>query len=303
MRAFVTGGNGFLGTHFVKKLKEDGYEVTAPSRTQLDLRNPVEFRKIRENFDLVVHLAAHTQAGDWCLTHQGEQWLLNQQINTNVLTWWHEMCPNAKMIAIGTSCSYPIDHVLTEENYLIGNPIESLRTYAMTKRIMLEGLQALDAQYGQDFLYVIPSTLYGSGYHTDNRQLHFIFDLIRKILLGKNHGSEVELWGDGYQRRELVHVEDFILNTLRLLNSGESGVYNLGSGIDYSIREYAGFICKQVDFPEAKLTYNTEKYVGARSKLLDISKAVAVLDAYESRDILVGMSETVEWFEKYAAQK
>merc|ERR1712070_293364 len=96
-----------------------------------------------------------------------------------------------------------------EENYLTGTPISSLFTYAMTKRMLYAGLLALNKQYSLNYLCLVPSTLYGAGYHTDGRQMHFIFDLIRKIIRGKLYNEPVILWGDGTQSRELVFVEDF----------------------------------------------------------------------------------------------
>ena len=133
-----------------------------------------------------------------------------------MLAWWQDRQPQAKLICIGTSCAYCPGTELAEENYLDGLPIDSLFTYAMTKRMLYVGLLALQKQFGLKYLCLVPSTLYGPGYHTDGRQMHFIFDLIRKILRGKMHGEPVVLWGDGHQTRELVYVEDFVSLALRL---------------------------------------------------------------------------------------
>ena len=138
-------------------------------------------------FEQIYHLAAWTQAGDFCLHHPGEQWIINQQINTNALAWWQAQ-PQAKLIAIGTSCVFAPEVEPVEENYFAGMPIESLFTYAMTKRMLYAGMMALAKQYDLKYLCAAPSTLYGPGYHTDGRQMHFIFDLIRKILAGKRFG-------------------------------------------------------------------------------------------------------------------
>ena len=182
MKIFITGASGFLGRFLQSALERDNHKAICPSSKTCNL---VERHSLRPfdsiQFDQIFHLAAWTQAGDFCLKHPGEQWLINQAINTNILSWWKEKQPQAKMICIGTSCSYDPALPLTEEYYLQGTPIPSLFTYAMTKRMLLTGLQALHRQFGLDYLYVIPSTLYGPYYHTDDRQLHFIFDLIRKI--------------------------------------------------------------------------------------------------------------------------
>ena len=196
MNVLVTGGTGFLGTALVRRLCADGHVVTALGSRDADLTRPEPLAAFRgERLDVIYHLAAWTQAGDFCLTHPGEQWIANQQINTAVLSWWQRCQPQAKLVAMGTSCSYAPDLPLVESEYLNGTPIDSLYTYAMTKRMLLVGLRALAAQFGLRYLYLVPSTLYGPGYHTDGRQMHFIFDLIRKLLVANASGPEAVLWG------------------------------------------------------------------------------------------------------------
>jgi GDP-L-fucose synthase len=246
-------------------------------------------------------LAAYTQAGDWCLTHPGEQWLVNQQINTNVLSWWQLQETPTRIVAIGTSCSYAPASNLVESEYMNGEPIESLYTYAMTKRMLLQGQRALSQQYGLKYLHVIPSTLYGASYHLDGRQMHFIFDLIRKILRGKHLGEEVCLWGNGNQRRELIHVQDFILNLMSLVSRNAEGVFNLGAGVDYSIRDFAEVISKIESFDSKLIIYDEARYVGAKAKLLDITKAQECLPNYANRPLDIGLNETIEWFVKTKA--
>lgn len=96
---------------------------------------------------------------------------------------------------MGTSCAYAPDSDLVEDNYMGGEPIDSLYTYAMTKRMLYQGARALNRQFGLRYFCAVPSTLFGIGYNTDGRQMHFIFDLIRKIIRGKEFGGPVILWG------------------------------------------------------------------------------------------------------------
>ena len=248
--------------------------------------------------DQIYHLAAWTQAGDFCLTHSGDQWIINQQINSHVLTWWHEHQPQAKLIAIGTSCSYDPNLPLDETYYLKGDPIEGLFTYAMTKRMMFVGLQSFAKQYGHQFLHVIPSTLYGPGYHTDGRQMHFIFDLIRKILRGKRFGEEVTLWGDGHQKRELIHASDFI-SIMQDLNSNYSNdTFNIGYGVEYSIREFAQMICETVGYDFSKIQFDTSKYVGAKSKCLRIEKLEKTNLVKKTIPLAEGLKDVIRWFDQ-----
>jgi GDP-L-fucose synthase len=301
MRAFITGGSGFLGRHLIENFRQSGFDYYAPNRNECDLTKSGSLDKIDLNFTHIFHLSAHTQAGDWCLTHQGEQWLINQKINTNLLSWWHENQPSAKLISIGTSCSYSPGIQMTENNYFAGEPIESLFTYAMTKRMLLQGQRALNQQYGLKYLHVIPSTLYGPSYHLDGRQMHFVFDLIRKILRGKYLNEQVELWGNGLQRRELVHVDDFISNLLTLVEKDAVGEYNLGAGADYSIKEFAELISEILNYDPKFIKYDETKYVGAKTKLLDTDKARNQLENYANRPLEAGLRDTIKWFEETKA--
>ena len=83
----------------------------------------------------------------------------NQLINTNVLWYWRELQPQATLIAMGTSCAYPPELEMSEEHYLVGEPDPDLYTYAMTKRMLYQGLWALQEQFGMSYRYLVPSTL------------------------------------------------------------------------------------------------------------------------------------------------
>lgn len=300
MKTLVTGATGFLGRFLCQKLKTTGHEIVEVHSKNCDLsheRSLDQFNTI--SFERIFHLAAWTQAGDFCLRHPGEQWIINQKINTNILTWWKERQPQAKLVCMGTSCGYSPDLPLEESHYLNGIPIESLFTYAMTKRMLLTGCMALHKQFGLNYLYLIPSTLYGPGYHTDGRQLHFIFDLIRKILRAKHYGEEVVLWGDGEQKRELVHVADFIHALLYLVDHCENTLINIGAGQEYSIKEFARKICTHVDYPFEKIKYDRSKYVGARSKVLSIDKLKNIYPSYAMAPIDKGLEETIDWFREH----
>lgn len=123
MRVFVTGATGFLGRNLITAMRAAGHDVTGVGSIDCNLLREESLRRFREPYDQIWHLAAWTQAGDFCLHHPGEQWVHNQRINTNVLDWWQTRQPQAKLIAIGTSCSYAPGSDLTEENYLVGAPV------------------------------------------------------------------------------------------------------------------------------------------------------------------------------------
>jgi len=304
MKVFITGGGGFLGSFLCKKLKELGYEITSPNSKECDLfLSESLFKYNYEKFDYIFHLAAWTQAGDFCIHHPGEQWIKNQKINTNVIDWWFSYQRKAKFIFMGTSCSYSPTLDLVEENYMKGEPIESLYTYAMTKRMLYQGAFSLEKQFGMNWLCLVPSTLYGPNYHTDGRQMHFIFDLIRKIIRAKEFGVDVFLWGDGTQKREIIHVDDFVETMILLSKTISNDIINIGYGEEFEISKFAKIICNKIDYDYNKIKFDTSKYVGAKSKCLSIKKIETILPNYKSKlvDLESGISETIDWFYKAKA--
>ena len=297
MNIIVTGSSGFLGSALCSYLETLGHTLTKLNSHNCDLRKADSLSTFNsKKYDLLFHLAAWTQAGDFCINHPGEQWIINQQINTNVLFWWAREQPQAKLIFMGTSCVYAPESELREVDYMLGEPIESLYTYAMTKRMLYQGARALNKQFGLRYLCAVPSTLYGAGYHTDGRQMHFIFDLIRKIIRGKEFGEPVVLWGDGYQKRELVLVGDFVKMLWTLTNNCDNEIFNIGAGNEYSIRTFAEIICNEVGYIFDKIEFDSTRYVGARSKCLNIEKIQAYLPEYKLQSLDVGLKETINWF-------
>ena len=126
--------------------------------------------------------------------------------------------------------------------------------------------------------------------------MHFIFDLIRKIIRGKYLNEKVELWGNGNQRREIVHVKDFINALLKINQKEKNIIINIGSGIDYSIKEFANKVCNAVDYDSRKIIYDESKYTGAQTKLLDINLLKSLYDISSFRSIDDGIREVVDWY-------
>lgn len=296
MKILVTGATGFLGRHLVKKLSENA-EVFLSNTKEANLHYYESFCNFFEgnNFDYIYHLAAKTKAGDYCLTHKGEQWIDNQLLNTNILKYWVEKQPQAKMICMGTSCMYqPSDNPLEEDACLFGDPDPGLKTYAFTKRMLLLGLQSISEQYGLKYVYFIPSTLYGPEF--DLNDSHFIFDLIKKIYNGKYHHDDVVLWGDGYQRRELIYIED-VVKIMITLSSLDNQILNLGTGQDNSIREFASYVCENIGYDHSKIHYDITKYTGAKVKILSPQKIQSLMsNDFSFTPLKDGIEKTVNFY-------
>ena len=301
MHILVTGATGFLGTHLCQALEAGGHELTRLSSRNCDLTHSGALDAFSSpKYDQIYHLATWTQAGDFCLRHPGEQWVINQLINANVLAWWSTRQPQAKLLAMGASCSYAPEQDMLESNYLAGQPIDSLYSYAWTKRMLYIGLQSLRRQYGLRYVCLVPATLYGPSYHTDGRQMHFIFDLIRKIVRGQQYGEPVVLWGDGYQKRELLFVEDFVRLVPHLMEAGDGELINIGMGQEYSIRQFADLICTRVGYDPGLIQYDTSRYLGATSKCLNVEKFRRLIPNPSLTLLENGIGRTIDWYRRVA---
>ena len=158
--------------------------------------------------------------------------------------------------------------------------------------MLLTGLRALEKQYGLEWLYLIPSTLYGPGFKDDDN--HFIFDLVRKISDGKYKDSPVILWGTGEQKRELINVKDFV-NILIGLTDRKNEVINIGRGKEYSIKEYARKICQLVGFDFYDIKYDTAKFSGVQSKCLNVEKLKGIFPKLKFTPLEEGLKEIIDW--------
>ena len=139
----------------------------------------------------------------------------------------------------------------------------------------------MQKQYKMKWLCVVPSTLYGPSYHEDNRQQHFIFDLIKKILNGKYNNRKVKLWGTGLQKEEIIHVNDFISNLIKINKKTNNKIINIGYGKNYTIRKFAETICEIVNYDHRRIIYDKTKYVGALNKKINISRINKIIPAYQ----------------------
>lgn len=301
MTVFVTGGGGFLGRHLVAALEADDVDVQAPTSAQVDLTDRFALQAMKgESYEQIFHLAAWTRAGRFCQERAGEQWVVNQLINTHVVEWWQSRHPEAKLIGFGTSASYAGTGAHAEPDYMAGEPPSAYYAYAMSKRMLLAGLRSAESQLGLTWLYLVPSTIYGAGYHTDGRDLHFVYDIARKILRARRYGEPVRLWGDGSERRELLHVDDAVALTRELARKAENEVVNLGAGRSWSIREIAQEICALADFPFSEISFEPALRVGEREKVLSCKRLAELVGEQPwTIDLAEGLAELVGWTDEH----
>ena len=218
-----------------------------------------------------------------------------------MLEAWKKYQPQARFVAMGSTCQYPAKDILYEEDYMSGPLHPSVETYGLTRCVLTQGVKAYKQQHGLKGTTTVLATLYGPGDSFDLSKSHVVSSLIRKFVEAhKNHSPEVEIWGDGTQMRELIFVEDQVIGILLCADS-DRDIINVGSGEfgEITIRHLAEVIKELIGF-EGKLQYNSERFVGVLRKRLNIDKAIAehqwthIEPMTSLRD---GLQKTIEWYQ------
>ena len=276
-KIYVAGHNGMVGSAIVRKLVLEGYQnIIKKTSKKLDLRNQLavaDFFTI-EKPDYVFLAAAKVGGIIANNTYRAEFLYDNMQIQNNVI---HQSYLNGvkKLMFLGSSCIYPklAPQPLKEEYLLTGLLEETNEPYAIAKITGIKMCDAYRAQYGCNFISVMPTNLYGlnDNYHPKNS--HVLPALIRKFHEAKiNKAKNVTIWGSGKPLREFLYADDLADACFYLMQSyDEAHLINIGTGQDLSIRDLALLIQKIVGF-EGDLVFDVSKPDGTMRKLMDVSK-------------------------------
>ncbi|HEV3006694.1 MAG TPA: hypothetical protein VGX78_19645, partial [Pirellulales bacterium] len=94
--------------------------------------------------------------------------------------------------------------------------------------------------------------------------------------------------------------DDFVDAAVRLSECVANEVINVGAGEEHSIRHFAELICRHVGYDFDQIEFDTSRYVGARSKFLDVRKLQRYLPAFKRTPLAAGLATTIDWFRKHA---
>jgi GDP-L-fucose synthase len=296
MKALVSGGSGFLGSHLVKRLEAAGHETIVPRSVDYDLtREDEAARLFRETGpEIVFHLAALAGGIGANRVSPGRFWYANLAMGTHVLeqSRVHRV---GKLVLLGTICSYPkfTPVPFREDDLWNGYPEETNAPYGVAKKALLVGAQAYREQYGLNAICLLPANLYGPHDNFDLETGHVIAHLIRKML---ENSEEVVLWGDGSPTREFLYVDDCAEGVvLAAERYDEPGPVNLGSGEEISIRELAALVAELTGFA-GEIRWDTTKPNGQPRRRLDTSRARESFGFEARTSLREGLQRTVGWY-------
>ena len=276
-KTYVAGHRGMVGSAILRRLQREGFtNLITRTSSELDLRNQEAVADFfaEEKPDYVVLAAAKVGGIVANNTYRADFLYENLMIQSNVI---HNSYLQGvdKLLFLGSSCIYPklAPQPLKEDALLTGLLETTNEPYAIAKIAGVKMCDAYRAQYGCNFISVMPTNLYGPHDNYDLENSHVLPALIRKFHEAKITGApEVEVWGSGNPRREFLHANDLADACYYLLEHyNEPGPVNIGTGEDLSIRELAELVQRTIGY-KGSIRFNTDYPDGTPRKLMDVSK-------------------------------
>lgn len=305
MEVVVTGGNGFLGASVCSELRKLSVKVRSLGRRDGDLSRPIICDSLIKGADVVIHLAADVGGVGYLKSRAGHSFHFNMQLGLNVVksALTHRV---QRLIMAGTPCAYSGDASLPlrEPSLLEGVPSGDTGNYGFAKLASSLMANHFCLSEGIDVATVIPSNLYGPGDNFDSERGHVVAALIRKALIASESGmSEFHVWGDGAATRDFVFVEDVAKAVAKVAVSDRQhggATYNLGSGVETSIRSVAEEVAKAVG-GGIRPAFQSDKPVGYTRRVMSVEFAKSELGYGPSVCLSDGLKRTVDWLWKTGA--
>jgi len=299
-KIYIAGHRGMVGSACWRALEAEGYtNLVGKTSKELDLRHQNAVDKFIKSEKPVAIIDAAAKVGGILAndTYPYEFLMDNMLIQNNLIRSAHEN-DVPKFIFLGSSCIYPkfAPQPLKEE-YLLTDSLEPTNEwYAIAKISGVKLLEALRKEYKRDYVSLMPTNLYGPNDNFDLKSSHVLPAMIRKFHEAKNNSNApVELWGTGSPMREFLHVDDLGQAVLFALKYKlEEHLYNVGSGVDLTIKDLAQLIQSTVGH-KGEIVWDRTKPDGTPKKLMDISK-IQKLGWKAEIQLNKGVESVYNWF-------
>lgn len=311
-RILVCGAGGFIGTHLVNSLKEQGHfvvgadlkrpeysETTADAFIISDLRdiNSVEFLFNSYKFDEVYQLAADMGGAGYIFTGEHDADIMHNSamINLNVLDCMkrHDV---KKVFYSSSACIYP-EHNQTDPNNpdLSENsayPANPDSEYGWEKLFSERLYMTYSKNYGIDVRIVRFHNVFGPLGSWNNGKEKAPAALCRKVALADDN-SEVEIWGPGNQTRSFLFIDECIEGIHRIMSSDYDKPLNLGSERMISINDLVLLIASLTN--KHVTIKNIDGPVGVMGRRSDNKLIQETIGWRPSEDLEYGLQQTYKW--------
>lgn len=318
-KALVCGAGGFIGSHLVNRLRDEGFWVRGVdlkypefSLTKADdfivgdLRDPLICRFATDvRFDEVYQLAADMGGAGYLFTGENDADVMHNSamINLNMLDACQKR--NIKTIFYSSSaCVYPEYNQMDPDNPKTSEdstyPALPDSEYGWEKLFSERMYLNFKKNYGVNVKITRFHNIYGIEGTWEGGKEKVPAAMCRKIALADDGGT-IEIWGDGKQTRSFLYIDACIEGIRRLVNSDQTGPFNLGSEEMVSINQLAEIVAKAAG---KKINIkNIPGPLGVRGRNSDnklIKEKLGYDPKYPLKD---GIAKTFEWINEQVKNK
>lgn len=272
----VLGADGFVGSHIVRRCREAGWPVHPIGRDVGDFTDSATVDAAllaAPRAGRILHAITKQRTGQVQYGIQGELLHDNTRIHLNVLDAWRRHQPQAKLISLGSSCTYAeAAHATPEEEFGTGIPHPSVRGYALAKQLLATGSETYGQQYGMNWLHLVMATLYGPGAHHEDGRAHFMAAMVSRAVRTMQGGAkEFEVWGSPATVRDLLHIDDQIDAIVAADAAFTDRILNITPNAPVTIGGCARAILTALQW-DARLIHPPGSFQGAGYKSLDATR-------------------------------
>lgn len=309
MKILVTGVSGLIGSNLVEALQKEGHDVRATYRTKLknkysgvelikgDLLDFNFCRDITKDVDIVFHCAANTSGAHVMSSTPLVHVTPNVVMNSQLMEASYE-AKVKKFIFMSSSVVYPYtaEKPNHEDEFTFGDIYEKYFAVGWMKRYTEKLCEMYSKVLSPSMQCIVlrPANIYGANDKFDNRS-HVLPATIMKVV---NKQNPIEVWGDGKDIRDFIHIDDFVRACMVVMDKVDSyDIFNIGSGVGKSVNDIL-FTCMELEGYDTDVTYNSDKPSMIPIRLLDISKAKDKLGFETKISLKEGLRKTIEWYKK-----
>ena len=305
MKVLVTGGAGFIGSHIVDRLLNEGYEVVIIDDLssgvekninknakfyRLDIKNPnLESVFKNERPDYINHLAAQKDVRvsvsdpvyDAGINVLGTINILQNCVKYGV----------KKIVFASTGGA-----IYGEQDFFPApetHPARPISPYGITKLCAEHYMFYYKAIHGLDYASLRYSNVYGPR-QDPHGEAGVVAIFIQKML----NGSQPVINGDGGQTRDFVYVEDVANASILAIRSKTSdSIFNIGTGVETSINRVFNYLRDIID-PSIDEIHGPSKQGEQRRSVIECSKAKNILHWEPKVSLANGLKKTCEYFKE-----